>query len=137
MRRAWYIALFLVASLAGCKQGEGDRCQLDSDCEDGLRCCYDPARITKGGVCRAEGQCDLSRQDGGTDGAVDGAPDKTVTDQTPKIDEGTPDKGTPDKGPPDTQPTPDTTPTPDVTKTPDQKSVPDTFTVDQASSQDS
>jgi hypothetical protein len=138
MRRAWLFALLLIASLTtGCKQGEGDRCQLDSDCEDGLLCCIDPARLNEGGVCRPEGKCDLTRRDGGTDGAVDvgpdddGTPDKSVADQAPKADEGpNPDKGS------DTQPVPDTTPTPDVTPAQDQKSVPDTFTVDQSAAQD-
>jgi hypothetical protein len=28
----------LVTLLLGCKQGEGDRCQVNEDCEDGLTC---------------------------------------------------------------------------------------------------
>ena len=27
------------ASLTGCRQNEGDRCQVDSDCGEGLVCC--------------------------------------------------------------------------------------------------
>ncbi len=29
-------------SLGSCKQGEGERCELTSDCEDGLECCLQP-----------------------------------------------------------------------------------------------
>jgi hypothetical protein len=42
----------LLAGLSACKQGLGDRCQLDSDCESGLRCstgsnmiCENPALV--------------------------------------------------------------------------------------------
>jgi hypothetical protein len=32
-------ALFTsIAVIAGCKQGEGERCQIDEDCESGLVC---------------------------------------------------------------------------------------------------
>jgi hypothetical protein len=47
------ILLLLAGLLGGCKQGEGDRCQLDSDCAENLRCCVQntqPARAG-GGVC--------------------------------------------------------------------------------------
>ena len=43
-RRPWSVVaalVFAVASttvLVSCKQGEGERCQLTSDCEDGLVC---------------------------------------------------------------------------------------------------
>jgi hypothetical protein len=41
---------------AGCKQGVGERCQVDSDCDDGLRCQL-PVGATpqSGGVCMAPG----------------------------------------------------------------------------------
>jgi hypothetical protein len=32
------VALPLVFAVAGCKQGEGQRCQVQSDCDDGLTC---------------------------------------------------------------------------------------------------
>lgn len=31
-------ALFALALVASCKQGEGERCQVDDDCEDPLVC---------------------------------------------------------------------------------------------------
>jgi hypothetical protein len=30
--------LGLTLALSACKQGEGERCQIDDDCEDGLEC---------------------------------------------------------------------------------------------------
>ena len=41
---------------AGCKQGAGDRCQVQSDCDDGLLCVL-PAGGTPqaGGTCQAPG----------------------------------------------------------------------------------
>ncbi len=32
------LLLTLLLAVPACKQGVGDRCQLDSDCEDGLFC---------------------------------------------------------------------------------------------------
>jgi hypothetical protein len=51
-------AVFLVSAplllAAGCKQGKGDRCQVASDCDDGLNCVI-PAGATpqSGGTCQA------------------------------------------------------------------------------------
>ncbi len=41
---------------AGCKQGVGDRCQVQSDCDDGLLCVL-PAGGTPqaGGTCQTQG----------------------------------------------------------------------------------
>ncbi len=46
------LAPFLLA--AGCKQGLGDRCQVQSDCDDGLLCVL-PAGATPqaGGFCQS------------------------------------------------------------------------------------
>jgi hypothetical protein len=49
-------AILLLVSgllLVGCKQSEGDRCQLDSDCGDNLRCCIQNTTAARavGGVC--------------------------------------------------------------------------------------
>ncbi len=41
------VALPLLGVMASCKQGEGQRCQVQSDCEDGLTCNVGE------GVCRA------------------------------------------------------------------------------------
>lgn len=47
------LALFLSAALmGGCKQGEGDVCQIDDDCKSGLVCnpgtmrCQQPGQVT-------------------------------------------------------------------------------------------
>jgi hypothetical protein len=37
---------------AGCKQGEGERCQVQSDCADGLLCI-----LPTGGSAQSGGQC--------------------------------------------------------------------------------
>ncbi len=36
--RSLLLSMFLVAALLGCKQGEGQVCQIDSDCEEDLEC---------------------------------------------------------------------------------------------------
>jgi len=38
MKQVVLVALFVVVALAACKQGLGDRCQVNSDCSDGLIC---------------------------------------------------------------------------------------------------
>ena len=38
MKRFVLIALLTAAALAACKQGKGDRCQVNSDCANGLVC---------------------------------------------------------------------------------------------------
>ena len=45
-----FIALLLVLSLFGCKQGEGEHCQIESDCKDGLQCVTEGSTDDK--VCR-------------------------------------------------------------------------------------
>lgn len=37
LRRLAFVTLFAAAAVA-CKQGEGERCQVDNDCESGLVC---------------------------------------------------------------------------------------------------
>lgn len=48
----------------GCSQGEGDRCEVDSDCKGGLICA--PTGSTHNGVCRSKS----SPGTGGTGGGV-------------------------------------------------------------------
>jgi hypothetical protein len=51
-------ALVLISPLAlwGCSQGVGDRCQVDSDCQDGLRCILAPTATPQtGGTCQMPG----------------------------------------------------------------------------------
>lgn len=59
--------------LAGCKQGEGQRCQVDSDCQSGLTCNASTQRCQKPGGSGADG------------GLPDGQffPDSTVSDAPP------------------------------------------------------
>jgi len=73
-----WIAIALVAgSLAGCKQGLGERCQVDSDCSDGLSCSQaDPK--TCGGDNHEQEDADIPEQippDAAPDGTTDAAPD--------------------------------------------------------------
>ena len=58
------IAVGLVVAplaLTGCKQGAGDRCQVQDDCDDGLTCVL-PAGGTpqSGGTCQAPGTVDMT-----------------------------------------------------------------------------
>jgi hypothetical protein len=53
-------APLLLAS--GCKQGVGERCQANSDCDDGLTCVL-PAGVS----FQAGGTCKASDQSGATD----------------------------------------------------------------------
>jgi len=46
-----FIALLLALSVFGCKQGEGETCQIDSDCKDELRCVLENTNM----VCRKPG----------------------------------------------------------------------------------
>ena len=66
MRRAWVIlsvGMFVLALffMSGCKQLEGERCQMDSDCEEGLICC-----VIGNVSCQPRGKCNF---DAGTDSA--------------------------------------------------------------------
>ena len=94
--RLGFLCLLLSGlAFAGCKQGEGETCQVDSDCEEGLVCvpgisvCQEPggtadiadaapradADTTDGAIADADiGDADI------TDAAVsDAAPDATIT----------------------------------------------------------
>ena len=71
--RTWLLALSLLAALpaAGCKQQEGELCDSDGDCEEGLECagdCQSDGVVTRRGICMEppvdEGVCP-SRTDGG------------------------------------------------------------------------
>jgi hypothetical protein len=59
-------AVFLVSAplflAAGCKQGKGERCQVESDCEDGLTCVLSAGSTPQaGGTCQAPtGPSDLA-----------------------------------------------------------------------------
>lgn len=50
----WLMLSFLL--MAGCKQGVGDRCNVDADCDDGLICVRPPGGTAQsGGVCQMPG----------------------------------------------------------------------------------
>jgi hypothetical protein len=63
----------LALSLSSCKQGEGEVCQIDDDCETGLECNAGTMRCQSPGANRA--------------------------DAAPQADAGAPDAGTPDAAP--------------------------------------
>lgn len=48
-------ALLFIAMTASCKQGEGERCQLDEDCSEGLYCELAGNTRAQGGFCKAPG----------------------------------------------------------------------------------
>jgi hypothetical protein len=129
MRRAvWTISASAILATtlclaAGCKQGEGDSCQLDSDCEGDLICCVQPGTLKKGG----HGQClPKSKCDQETDGGVDAGED--AGGDGPAVDAEQPDAKQPDAKQPDAK-------QPDA-KQPDAKVTPDAATPDTATSVD-
>jgi hypothetical protein len=49
-----------LSALSGCKQGVGDRCQVNSDCEDDLICVLPVGGTPQsGGVCETTGGLDM------------------------------------------------------------------------------
>ena len=73
------VVLALMLAVGACKQGEGDRCQINDDCETGLVCnasegvCQKPGGSADAGVADAEVAVDSSP-------AADALSDATVTD---------------------------------------------------------
>ncbi len=65
-----FVALLLALSVFGCKQGEGETCQIDTDCKDDLECVLENTNM----VCRNPGD---------TPPDIDAGPD---IDATPVID---------------------------------------------------
>ena len=107
--------LIAPVALSGCKQTEGERCQVDADCDDGLRCCYgttlnptsEQRAVGEGAVCVAAANCggqttpDASvEEDGATkDSAVE---EDAPASDTAKPDSAKPDTLAPDSAKPDT-----------------------------------
>ncbi len=60
----WVRSLVVIAALsplAGCKQGIGDRCQVQSDCADGLQCVLPASGSPQtGGTCQPPAGQDAS-----------------------------------------------------------------------------
>ena len=73
----------------GCKQELGDRCQIDSDCDEG-RCSSD-------NICRLDVTGSVNADAGAADGAIDASLEEDEVDAAPP---GTPDATTFD-APPD------------------------------------
>lgn len=90
MLRLSFVTLALFLSVAACKQGEGERCQIDDDCESGLVC----NRVSGSTNMECRRPAD-TLPDAGPEPAADAAPG--APDATPP-DAGTPDAGTPDAG---------------------------------------
>jgi hypothetical protein len=99
------MALHLTAALAmlvlcamGCKQGVGDRCQINSDCDTGLVCV-----LPAGGSPAAGGTCQPSGQlpDGGT---ADAKRDGVTSDVSPSVDRGQADVARSDVTPAEARP---------------------------------
>jgi len=61
IRFALISSFALSLGLAGCKQGVGDRCQVNSDCEDDLICVLPVGGTPQsGGVCETTGGNDMA-----------------------------------------------------------------------------
>lgn len=70
MRRAWVnlsVGMFVLALffMSGCKQLEGERCQMDSDCEEGYICCEKGVAD----ICLPKDKCNVP--DAGTDAGIE------------------------------------------------------------------
>jgi hypothetical protein len=83
------LVLFAVSGIA-CKQGAGDRCEVDSDCSDGLQCLNVSTDRAEGGRCgnpRGTGNgVDAATVD--TGGGDDSAAQDTASDQMTTSDAG-------------------------------------------------
>jgi hypothetical protein len=71
---AWVLVAAPLAFASGCKQGVGDRCQVQTDCDDGLLCI-----LPAGGTPQAGGTCQPPGSLGG-DAAVPAPPDLSSVD---------------------------------------------------------
>ena len=64
------VAIVVGAGFVACKQGKGDRCQVQEDCSDGLVC-------TTAGTCQGSGENNLDANpppDAGPDARLDAPP---------------------------------------------------------------
>jgi hypothetical protein len=96
------LPLLSVGLAPGCGQGEGDRCEIDDDCQGELVCDLSQGRAD--GVCRAQGgprPPDASADrtpTADTAPAADRAPDLAPDASTDRPADGTPDTLLPDAG---------------------------------------
>jgi hypothetical protein len=79
------LAPLLLVLLGGCKQDEGERCQIDRDCTEGLICCTlgRDAAVSEG-ICRTAADC-LAGGEGEAEPPLDAAVD-VPADTTPAPD---------------------------------------------------
>jgi len=71
------LSLLVLGGVASCKQGEGERCQIQSDCAEGLTCNVGE------GVCRKNVEGDIQAEpppDAPGDAAPDARPIDAMTD---------------------------------------------------------
>ncbi len=106
MRRLRLLTFLTVASLAlfSCTQGEGDLCEVTSDCGSGLTCCP-PSPLPDGrGICVPTGTCVVTGVDGGPRPDAGPRDSGTPVDDAGPVDAGPADSGSADAGPPDAGP---------------------------------
>lgn len=82
-----FVALVLALSVFGCKQGEGETCQIDTDCKDGLDCVLENTNF----VCRKPGGG--SDIDAGPDFDATPTPDASIAPDAAPVDAGAVDGG--------------------------------------------
>jgi hypothetical protein len=76
MKRLLLVCMFVAAAVVSCKQGEGERCQVDDDCANGLACnrAKNTCQSSEGGDLDA-GIIDAVPADGAVDAPPDAVPD--------------------------------------------------------------
>ncbi len=81
--RAFLGSALLAVTFASCKQGEGEVCQIDDDCETGLECNAGTMRCQSPGADRADAspRADAGAADAGVDA---GLPDASLYDAPPE-----------------------------------------------------
>lgn len=96
------VSAALTFMAAGCQQQEGEVCEIESECAEGLTCCFGG---TARGLCVADGTCrgatgDAGLRDGGSEdgGSEDAAVDAGDEDAGPDEDAGLEDAGPADSG---------------------------------------
>ncbi|HET6611751.1 MAG TPA: hypothetical protein VFG83_07175 [Kofleriaceae bacterium] len=93
------LAFGLALCAGGCKQGEGDHCQIDNDCEQGLECNAATQECQAPGSSVPDAAPEPEIDGATTDAApVDAAPVDASTTDAPPVDAG------PDAAPPDSMP---------------------------------
>lgn len=79
---SWLLTALVLTGAAGCKQGEGEPCQYDSDCASGLTC------VVSSHVCQSGVSTDGGT--GGVDAPNDSGIDAVAPDDAPPPIDATP-----------------------------------------------